>query len=672
MEEKASLPLPATSVPQPSRPRLRQLGVQKTYGRHATLGTANLRQEPAMAVANRESDQELVDSECSNDGESAVGALQSNALDQSEEMPAPVAELASGSTAGELGVEQQSRDAELKSLPRGKTLNASGQLEPAPRQKTLATFFAAKPKESKQDAAAEAVDEAKDQACNEGQEVSGSGVVEAQPEPKSLFAHVTATAGGKVDVEPEPDSQPEDEQEVQEEKEPKDRTAAYRKILERDQALARKNKRVRRGGLMEQEAEEEEEEEAVKGLGDFGFGVAKADAPEDDNEDNADVLRPGDLDNIVDTISDDEGDDKGVGQTDLQTKQAREKDRESLKEMVSRVRDGFGDQRRGGRGTTARGNLRLDQLTAADRSSRREARKLGLLNADEEWSDNERGGADDEAEEEEIDEVQLGEMLAREQRMRHLGISAHTQQMLESSDEETEIEAVEGGQDGAELGEEDLAEERMTKKWSHRARVRRVLEESQSQSESQTLIDSLEPDEGSQDILSMLQCTNSNAFGCLGAARKRPGESYDATLDSGEVLFGHGMGMAATPAQVLASELGGASSGSSRCDTSLERSSSTSVGFSGVSMVKNVRGSFLKRANTLSSSAHAHKTKVAGSKFVFTAVTSEDSNSNTGHAGGVTSLANLGGTKRKAPCHSSSSLRGKLWKGLGTETAQAK
>lgn len=49
--------------------------------------------------------------------------------------------------------------------------------------------------------------------------------------------------------------------------------------------------------------------------------------------------------------------------------------------MVRRVREGFGDERGGrGRGSAARGNLRLDELTAADRSSRKEARRLGLLN----------------------------------------------------------------------------------------------------------------------------------------------------------------------------------------------------------------------------------------------------------------------------------------------------
>lgn len=86
------------------------------------------------------------------------------------------------------------------------------------------------------------------------------------------------------------------------------------------------------------------------------------------------------MEGIVDTFSDDEGD-KAAQDTFLNN-EAAAGDRQALKDMVRRVREGFGDERggRGGRGSAARGNLRLDELTAADRSSRREARRLGLLN----------------------------------------------------------------------------------------------------------------------------------------------------------------------------------------------------------------------------------------------------------------------------------------------------
>lgn len=87
-----------------------------------------------------------------------------------------------------------------------------------------------------------------------------------------------------------------------------------------------------------------------------------------------------DLEGIVDTFSDDEGD-KAAQDTFL-NKEAEAGDRQALKDMVRRVREGFGDERGGGRGRggNARGNLRLDELTRADKSTRGEARRLGLLN----------------------------------------------------------------------------------------------------------------------------------------------------------------------------------------------------------------------------------------------------------------------------------------------------
>lgn len=45
------------------------------------------------------------------------------------------------------------------------------------------------------------------------------------------------------------------------------------------------------------------------------------------------------------------------------------------------------------------------------------------LNSDEEWSDDERGEGEKKDELDELDEVQLGEVLAREQRARHMGLS---------------------------------------------------------------------------------------------------------------------------------------------------------------------------------------------------------------------------------------------------------
>ena len=55
--------------------------------------------------------------------------------------------------------------------------------------------------------------------------------------------------------------------------EPKDRSAKFRAMLEAERETNRRVKKLRKTGMMDEEAEEEEEEEAVRGLGDFGFGV---------------------------------------------------------------------------------------------------------------------------------------------------------------------------------------------------------------------------------------------------------------------------------------------------------------------------------------------------------------------------------------------------------------
>ena len=95
---------------------------------------------------------------------------------------------------------------------------------------------------------------------------------------------------------------------------------------------------------------------------------------------SASLSPPQDLEGIVDTFSDDEGD--KAAQDSFITTEAAAGDRQALKDMVRRVREGFGDERGGGRGRggNARGNLRLDELTRADKSTRGEARRLGLLN----------------------------------------------------------------------------------------------------------------------------------------------------------------------------------------------------------------------------------------------------------------------------------------------------
>ena len=63
------------------------------------------------------------------------------------------------------------------------------------------------------------------------------------------------------------------EEEEEEPKEPKDRSAKFRAMLEAERAANKRSKKLRNMGMVDEEAEEEEEEEGVRGLGDFGFGV---------------------------------------------------------------------------------------------------------------------------------------------------------------------------------------------------------------------------------------------------------------------------------------------------------------------------------------------------------------------------------------------------------------
>ena len=178
------------------------------------------------------------------------------------------------------------------------------------------------------------------------------------------------------------------------EKRPKN--AAWRAMLEKEKEIAKKRKALRKNGQAIDDEAEEEEEEAVAGLEDFGFTV-KSKQKGDDEEDEADE---DDFENIVDDVSDGEGD-EDAGEKGRQDLQAKE-EKMQHKEMLRRIREGY-DGRRGGvaGGNNRRGNLRFDQLVAAD--NRSDAKRLGLLNDDELDSDDEmetKGTGDGEVEDE--------------------------------------------------------------------------------------------------------------------------------------------------------------------------------------------------------------------------------------------------------------------------------
>jgi hypothetical protein len=107
----------------------------------------------------------------------------------------------------------------------------------------------------------------------------------------------------------------------------KARTAKFRAMMEAHRLAAKRAKRARKDG--------------IRGLCDFDFGTgsgptASAKCHHDDNAD--DVLRPEDLEGIVDTFSDGEGDSNA--QNDYLKNEAVLKDKAALKEMLRQVRAG--------------------------------------------------------------------------------------------------------------------------------------------------------------------------------------------------------------------------------------------------------------------------------------------------------------------------------------------
>ncbi len=329
----------------------------------------------------------------------------------------------------------------------------------------------------------------------------------------------------------------------------KERNAGYRAMLAAERRKHTKMARIRKrtGNVIDEEAEEDEEESAVKGLGDFGFGVMTEGNKEvgdgGKEEENIDKATDADLEGIVDTYSDDEGDDAAA--MSFRGREAAERDKSALRSVLRQVKEGFGEARLGGRSAVARGALRTDQLTAAARSSRKEAKRLGLLNSDEEWSENEEH--DGRESEDDLDEHELAEMVEREQRLRHMGLSEIARDALNSSDESDADGDEEENEKGASMKDEmDIAEERMVKKWSQKAKVRRVLSELQdinNDGHKEGLLHSLDADGTSQDVLSALQCTNSNMGingqgGVRGSNRHHSGTYHGGKLRDGELQVG--------------------------------------------------------------------------------------------------------------------------------------
>ena len=293
--------------------------------------------------------------------------------------------------------------------------------------------------------------------------------------------------------------------------EKKDRNAAYKAILEADAQQAKKKSHA---GI-EGEAEESDEDDGGQmGLGDFGFGVAKPKAKKDEDQEDLKITED-DLEAVVDELSDGEGDEAGAEAQ--RAKEARKREREEMAQMLRKVRDGFGGQDARG------GAFRIDDLVGMDASARKEAKRLGLEDSDDEEIRKLRAGSDDEEEDnedQEVDEEQgLAALISQQIKDRHLGdrLRRKEEPLISDSDSESEDEEVKKA--GSDSEEDEAAIKVKSRQWARRAKMRRVLEEKSAREKaeraergenSQGASALFDADEDSQLILSMLSRTQSS------------------------------------------------------------------------------------------------------------------------------------------------------------------
>ncbi|EEY67665.1 cleavage induced hypothetical protein [Phytophthora infestans T30-4] len=354
--------------------------------------------------------------------------------------------------------------------------------------------------------------------------------------------------GNEADSEQD-DKEGADAEEEMEDATDADKAAAYRNMLRAEALQTRKRKRLVKGGdkFVESEAEEDDEEDVLKigGLGDFGFGVPQAKTQEfreAEEERNALKLREGDLDHIVDDLSDDER----AQEQDLDEMFRREQedqDRQQVKEVMRNVKEGFGRNRRAfsglHSGSGARGRFNLDELVAAD-GSKFEAARLGLLESDEELSEDENGEKKkkDSEEEEEDEEAQMERML-RERFMNQPKIYVTSSESGSDNEEEDEAKK-DNGPDGDEVESDEERERQQMKLFSERARINRRMQRMKDLQRQIALENNeadpnvkatampnllLEEDEDSQELMHMMNRTDvdstSDSRASSGTAQKK-------------------------------------------------------------------------------------------------------------------------------------------------------
>lgn len=248
----------------------------------------------------------------------------------------------------------------------------------------------------------------------------------------------------------------------------KDRAEGWKAVLQREAKTIRRKKKMFKASisaLIEEEAEEEEEDVAVVGLEDFGFGVRSKKAVDDEEEL---ASEEGDLDGIVDELSDDEGDEEEGARARKMLQEIEEK--QLHKDLLRRMRDGY-DGRRGGIASGgARGVHRFEELVAAD--DRNEARRLGLLNDDELDSDEEFSG-DSAGREEDDDEAVLIDKMLKD---RFLHRTDEEKLFCDSDTEQENEELDENETQNAAVENFDVMERLMEKRFEKNARRNLVFD----------------------------------------------------------------------------------------------------------------------------------------------------------------------------------------------------
>eukprot|EP01038_Epipyxis_sp_PR26KG_P013063 gene13063-17507_t len=416
-------------------------------------------------------------------------------------------------------------------------------------------------------------------------------------------------------------------------------------------------------GMFDDEAEEEEEEAHQAGLGDFGFGVTSK-LRENDEEANALRLRKGDLDHIVDDLSEGEGDEEAGERARMEMDM--KEDREKTKAVITAVTEGRDAVRKKHKGKYSFEGLMNDK-------HEKESQSLDVDNEEEEFD------------EEEMIQKGMKERFERDRRARALRGSDDSS---DESDIEDEID--EGNIDGfGDLTEEQkLVEIEKLKRQKERDRVealkrkqfeeytkmrremrRRIstisasganvsIDQMQSISASNLRLDSFSNEDYTNKTsfnrtmsmdpptTALIDITNANSIkrrtsikpkhissshplirsrtNPIASGNSVPKSLYKGELDRGEVEAGYGMGMAMAPIKRSESNNSNSNGGIFTAVTGLKRSVSiASTTGNGNALRRTFTGS-AKRRN-MNNYSSMPTTTIPSHQFIFTSYNNSNS-----------------------------------------------